>query len=253
GKTDKNFPDHFIFLKPKDVVSGDFYWGKESNNNLLIAASDCTGHGVSGALMSMLGISYLNDIIKHTPYNSTSSLKPSAILEKLRERVIKDLGQKETKPNKYDIRAHDGMDMALISIDLRYYKHPINNKVPIQYAGAKNPLYIVPPPSSNKDLKVIKPTPQTVGITYFEQKPFQNNELEIEKGSMLYIFTDGFPDQLGGKKYRKYKYSNFRKLLQNIAHLSIDQQKQALNREYKEWKGDCPQVDDICIVGVRVD
>lgn len=221
--------EHFILLKPKDIVSGDFYWLHEKNNFFYVAAVDCTGHGVPGALMSMLGISFLNNI------NSvTENLSPNKILNLLRTKVVKEL--KQTNKG-WSFR--DGMDISLARINL--------NTNELEWSGANNPLWIV----SNGLLKEMKA--DRFAINYTEnQKPFTNHKTSLKKGDQLYLFSDGFADQFGGPKEKKFKHRAFKELIKKISIHPIKTQKEILNTTFNDWKGNLDQIDDVCIIGIRI-
>ena len=221
-------PEHFVLFKPKDIVSGDFYWTGQKNGKSIAIAADCTGHGVPGAFMSMLGISFLNKII-----NEKGITQPDEILNRLRENVIRSLHQ--TKGD--EIR--DGMDIAVLSIDFENKK--------LQYAGANNPLYYT---TDNKEIKVIKADKMPIAL-YEIMGDYKMHELDIEPGSSYYIFSDGYPDQFGGPKEKKFMYKRFRELLLENSDKNMDKQKDILNETIKSWKGKIPQVDDIVVLGLR--
>lgn len=227
-KLSENMPPHFILFKPKDIVSGDFYWSYEKDDCLYIAAADCTGHGVPGALMSMLGISFLNSI------NAENELlTPAEILDKLREKVTEELGQSAK-----NVSSRDGMDISLARINLKTRE--------IQWAGANNNLWIV----KNNEIVELKSDRQAINYTE-NPKPFTNHKIIAEKTDKLYLFTDGFADQFGGEKGKKLKYKPFKKLLLSISKLSPDEQKNTLEKFFAEWKGSLEQVDDVCIIGIQ--
>jgi serine phosphatase RsbU (regulator of sigma subunit) len=239
-----HLPEHFIFFKPKDIVSGDFYWVLEKQDYLYIAVADSTGHGVPGAFMSMLGMSFLNEINSHEKL-----LTPAEILNELRRKVIKELRQtgKEGE-NK------DGMDISLIRINLK-------NNTQLMWAGANNPLYHIKKLDGKqtiKDvqikthyLKVISADKQAIGYGY-NMKPFTNHEITIEKKDILVLFTDGFADQFGGPHGKKFKYKPFKKLLLDIKDQPMSKQKTKLETTLNNWQADNEQVDDICVVGLRI-
>ncbi len=225
-----SFPPHFIYFQPKDIVSGDFYWTHKNEDYIYIAVADCTGHGVPGAFMSMLGISFLNDITSTGEYVS-----PAQILDELRMRVIKELNQTGK-----DDGSKDGMDISLIRLDRK------TNQV--EWAGANNPLYVV----KEGELERYKSDRQPIGYTY-KPEPFTNREIQLEPGeNMLYLFSDGYADQFGGEKGKKFKYNQFIKLLKRVEKLPMDEQKLVLHQTILDWRGDFEQIDDICIIGVRV-
>ncbi len=225
----KNLPDHFVFFQPKDVVSGDFYWSKIVDGYCYFASVDCTGHGVPGGFMSVLGISLLNDILF-----DHYLLTPAEILDKLDQRVIEELDQSDKEGS-----SKDGMDISLSRINLKTLE--------LVWSGAHNPLYIF----RNGELIELKPNKQPIG--YYEYgKPFDNKNLQLQKGDMIYSSTDGYPDQFGGVKGKKLKSSGFKNLLSKIQLLSTKEQKKYLERHFMEWKGENEQVDDACVIGMRI-
>ena len=225
----KEMPEHFVLFKPKDIVSGDFYWVKKIRNFLIIAAVDCTGHGVPGAFMSMLGTSFLNETVSKAKFD-----KANEILERLRKMVKVSL-----KQTGKDIEQKDGMDMALCILDL-------DNKE-MQYAGAYNPLYLI----RDGELIEYKADRQPVAIHYVE-KEFTNHVIRLQEGDAIYIFSDGFYDQLGGELNKKFLSKNFKSLLLEINKESMDQQKDLLEKTLREWMKNMEQIDDILVMGIRV-
>lgn len=223
------FPPHFILFKPKDIVSGDFYWALEKKGFLYITAADCTGHGVPGAFMSMLGISFLNEI-----NSGEKLLTPAEVLDELRSRVIKELGQTGKEGE-----SKDGMDMSLVRI------HP--DRRTIDWAGANNPLYLL----NNNEIIEIKANRQPVGYSD-SLNPFENHTLNIDPNTILYLFSDGYIDQFGGERGKKYKSKNFKQLLKRIKEKSMEEQKSQLDIAFEDWRGDIEQIDDVCVIGVRV-
>ncbi len=247
--------DYFILFKPRDIVSGDFYWMTKIENSFIIAAADCTGHGVPGAFMSMLGVAFLNEII-----TKDKTMQANEILEKLRERVIKSLHQ-TGKANE----SKDGMDIALCIINTK-------NET-LQFAGAYNPLFLIMNKTSenerinelnknprtkihkfldNKKLVEIKGDRMPIGIYTIKEKMFQNNILKYKKGDTIYIFSDGYIDQFGGSKGRKLKSGKFREILMSIQDKQMQEQKKFLVNYYNEWKNKIDQLDDILIIGLRL-
>ena len=227
--TQKALPEHFILFRPRDIVSGDFYWLSQQENKIVIAAADCTGHGVPGAFMSMLGVSFLNEIV-----NKEEVVQANLILNELRSNVKSTLSQTGAEGE-----AKDGMDIALVIIDLE--------KNSIQYAGAYNPLYLY----RNGELMETKADKMPIGIYVKERETFTNHEIEIEKGDTFYIFSDGYVDQFGGPDRRKFMSKPFKRLLADMQKLPMAEQKEVLNQTIDEWRGDLPQVDDIILIGVR--
>jgi len=222
-------PQSFVLFKPRDIVSGDFYWVGQKQGIIAVAAADCTGHGVPGAFMSMLGISFLNDIVGKCIPN------PNTILNRLREMVMKTLHQTgEHSEHK------DGMDISLCVID---YKESM-----LQYSGALNPLYLF----RNGELIEIKGDRMPIGIAGIEEKSFTNNRIPLKKEDIFYIFSDGFPDQFGGPNERKYRYKQFKQLLFRIHKKDMHIQRRLLENEFNRWKGDLEQIDDVVVLGIRI-
>ncbi len=221
----------FVLFKPKDIVSGDFYWvGRSGNNKLVVIAADCTGHGVPGAFMSMLGISFLNKIV-----NEKGISKPHSILNRLRENVIRSLHQKGSENE-----AKDGMDIALCTID--------RTKMKLEFAGANNPLYLI----RNNEAFITKGDKMPIAI-FDDMSSFSTNEIDIQIGDAVYIFSDGFADQFGGPRGKKFKYKPFRELLISISQKPMSEQKEILNQTITDWMGDkYEQVDDILVIGFRI-
>ena len=225
-----NLGEHFILFKPKDVVSGDFYWATRVNEYLIVTVADCTGHGVPGAFMSMLGISFLNEIV-----GKKEVVKASEILDQLRKSVIDALQQKwQTGEQK------DGMDMALVVINTQTAQ--------LQYAGAHNSLYIV---AKGKELQEIKPDNQTVAIN-IEMKSFTNHEVGLNKGDCIYLATDGYHDQFGGPNNKKFKGKQLKELLLSIVEKPMNEQREVLDSTFEQWRGNGEQIDDVTIIGLRV-
>jgi ligand-binding sensor domain-containing protein/serine phosphatase RsbU (regulator of sigma subunit) len=227
----KIVPEHFVLFKPKDIVSGDFYWVGEKNEKVIIVAADCTGHGVPGAFMSMLGISFLNKIV-----NEKGIVDPDIILNKLRENVIRALKQEASA----EFEPNDGMDMAICTIDYKNLK--------LQFAGSNNPLYFI---KNNEEMEVIKGDKMPVAL-YDSMDDFKVHELDIKKGDIFYIFSDGYADQFGGPRKRKFMYKPFRKLLKEISNKEMNEQKDILDKKIEKWRGEMQQVDDIIVFGLRI-
>jgi serine phosphatase RsbU (regulator of sigma subunit) len=221
-------PNSFVYYKPRDIVSGDFYWFKEIDGKLLLSAVDCTGHGVPGALMSMIGFSKLNEI------SHKNNADPGYILEKLDEGVREALSTK-----RYNHESKDGMDMALCSFDLK------NKKV--QYSGAFRPLIKI----NGENIEETKGNRYPIGGgSSYIKNGFTTHEFDINKGDCFYMFSDGFPDQFGGPKDKKFMNKKFKALLQEIQSLSPKEQIFRLDTELGNWRGETDQVDDILVIGV---
>ena len=221
--------EHFLINKPKNIVSGDYYWVYRENDFLIVAVADCTGHGVPGALLSMLGVSFLKEIVNNTAY-----YKANHILEELRYKVITALHQSGV-----EVERKDGMDIALSVFDLETMK--------VQFAGAYNPLYLI----RKKELTIFKADRMPIGIHAKSDKAFTNNELDFKEGDTFYMFSDGYIDQFGGKNNRKFLTSNFQSLLLQIQEFDLKTQKNFLITTFENWKGETEQLDDVLIVGLR--
>jgi serine phosphatase RsbU (regulator of sigma subunit) len=264
----KYLEDSFILYIPKDIVAGDFYWmdsvelENKDSEYILFAACDCTGHGVPGALVSVVCSNALNRAVRE--YNI---IQPSLILDKVSELVVQDFSKDENE------EVQDGMDASLCSLNVKTGK--------LEWAGANNALWIVasPQPSpkgreqgipnSNDSISnlesaekyplrgdlegliEVKPDKQPIGKSD-NKKPFTNHSIQLQKGDTIYMFTDGYADQFGGEKGKKYSKKAFRELVLSIAHLPLQQQREALYKAHLQWRGNKEQVDDICIIGVRV-
>jgi len=228
------FPESFIFYKPKDIVAGDFYWWINEGSRCYLAAADCTGHGVPGAMVSVACANVLNKSVKELGLS-----KPADILDKTTELVIEAFSINE-KEQSY---IKDGMDIALCAIEKLD-----DGKVSIEFSGANNPLWII---RGNGTFEEIQADRQPIG--YFEyQKPFTNTNVLLEKGDTFYIFSDGYADQFGGHKNKKYKSTNFKKKLMSIQASSLSEQQITLEKEFDQWKGEFEQTDDVCLIGVRI-
>jgi len=224
-------PKSFIFFQPKDVVSGDFYWVyKSAKNEIFIAVADCTGHGVPGAFMSMIGNSLLNEIIIEKKTEN-----PAEVLNSLREQIIKSL-----KQNDEVSETKDGMDMSLC-------KYNPKTKA-VEFAGAYNSLIHV----SEDELVTIKGDSQPVSVHYAKSKSFTKKEIKVKKGDMLYLSSDGFQDQFGGLKDKKYMALKFKSFLKKISVNTSQEQLSLLKDEFNSWKGDSEQIDDVCVMGIRI-
>ncbi len=224
---------HFILFKPKDIVSGDFYWMLEKQGHLYMAAADCTGHGVPGAFLTMLGTSFLNEI-----NSSEQLLKPADILGTLRDRIVKELSQTGATGD-----SKDGMDISLIRLNL--------TDLSIEWAGANNPLYILR--KGEPEIEIIKGDAQPIGYSK-KPVPFVNHALPLEKGDTFYLFSDGLPDQFGGPNNKKFGYKRLRKLLIENCSLSMEEQEVLITNTFDTWldEGRDKQIDDVCVIGVRV-
>lgn len=222
-------PEHFLLYQPKDIVSGDFYWSYVNDDFWYLAVADCTGHGVPGAMLTMLGNAYLNELCA-----KGSNPEPAELLDLLKEKITKELSQKGEQGG-----SKDGMDISLVKINLH------SNRA--SWAGANNPLYLI----RGHHIEEIKADKQPIG--YSEKvKPFSNHQFEFQKGDQIYLFSDGFADQFGGEKGKKFKYSNFKKLLLDSCQLAPKDQEYKLRTTFESWKGDLEQLDDICVIGLKL-
>ena len=231
---DENLNEYFVFFKPKDVVSGDFYWaGNLNNGNFALCCADSTGHGVPGAIMSILNISSLEKSIE-------IETEPHHILYKTRETIIKRLKKDGSAEG-----GKDGMDCTLLSLN--------PEKTQLTYAAAYNPVFIIRK-NETGEAEIIeqKPDKMPVGKHDKDQQPFTLHAYNLQKGDVIYTLTDGMPDQFGGDKGKKYMIANLKQLLLNIASLPMEEQHIRIAQEFIQWKGELEQVDDVCVVGVRV-
>ncbi len=226
-------PSHFAFFKPRDVVSGDFYWSHISKDFYYISVVDCTGHGVPGAVMSMLALSLIREVMTHGEEPT-----PAAILNQLRSNLISELGH-GNEGTEHSIR--EGMDMSLIRIK--------KDGSETMYAGANNPIYVCNP----DNLTIYKADKQSVSY-HRKLQPYIDQTVATQSGDMIYLFSDGFPDQFGGKRNKKFGYKQFRDLLQTHCDKSPDEQKDVLEHVFNDWieVGSDEQIDDVCLLGVRV-
>ena len=217
--------ESFIYYKPKDIVAGDFYWLQERNNKVLFAVADCTGHGVPGAMISVVCNNALNRSVRE--YGVT---EPGKILDKTRE-IVKEEFEKSGK------EVNDGMDIALCSLE--------GNQ--LEYAGARIPIWII----RDGEIIEIKGDRQPIG-KYGSQKPYITHTFNLQEGDLIYIFSDGFVDQFGGEKGKKFKKQPFRDLLLSVQENNMYDQKTMIYKTFEDWKGDLEQIDDICVIGVRI-
>ena len=217
--------ESFILYKPKDVVAGDFYWMEQKDGKVLFAAADCTGHGVPGAMVSVVCNNGLNRSVREHGLTI-----PGEILDKTREIVVK-----EFKKSEEDVK--DGMDIALCSIE----------GMKLQYAGAYNPLWII----RNGEVIETKANKQPIG-QFENPEPYTTHSFDLEKGDAIYIFSDGYVDQFGGERGKKFKAKAFRELLLSIQDKTMEEQNTLIDETFETWKGDLEQIDDVCVIGVRV-
>ena len=244
--------EHFILFKPKNIVSGDFFWTTKIDNYLIVTVADCTGHGVPGAFMSMLGISFLNEIVRRKEIKQADH-----VLNELRAGVITALQQSGKSDEQ-----KDGMDISFLVINTETNE--------CQWAGANNPLYIVKSGKlkvkseendaiklyeldklSNFQLYEVKPDKMPIAI-YGRMDKFTNHHIQLQKGDQIYLFSDGFADQFGGPKSKKFMYKSFKELLFANRQKPMNEQQTILNETFLEWKGDNEQVDDVTVVGIKI-
>jgi serine phosphatase RsbU (regulator of sigma subunit) len=231
---DKHIPNNFILYKPKDIVAGDFYWAEEIGNLIFIAAADSTGHGVPGAMVSVVCSNALNRAVKEFDLIDTGK-----ILDKTRELVVETFA-------KSNAEVKDGMDISLLCIDKQ------NSK--IYWSGANNPLWYICSANENDshtELVEVKADKQPIGKTD-NPKPFTTQQLEYKENTTFYLFTDGLADQFGGPKGKKFKYKQFEELLISINEKAMQEQSNIINEKFKSWKGELEQVDDVCVIGVKI-
>ena len=235
----KQVPSSFVYFQPKDIVSGDFYWitelsttkiDEENEKLVVFCAADCTGHGVPGAFMSLIGIKILNQSIKEKSVNS-----PAEALDFVNAQVFETVNKHSDESNV----VRDGMDAALFAVNF--------NKLTLSFAGANNPIWIV----RNKELIEIKGDKQPIG-SYINQNNFTNIEFQLQKDDVIYASTDGYADQFGGLEGKKMKTKILKEKLVECAELPIDDQKEFLKTFFNQWKGNLEQLDDVCVLGVKI-
>jgi len=239
-------PDHFILFRPKDVISGDFYWVQDLGRFKVAIVSDCTGHGVPGAMMSMLGITLLNE-----HFRTFGVGEPDAILGHLKDKVKEILAQEGSEDDQ-----KDGMDMAIVLINQERHE--------LHFAGANRPLFLfrkkeegeisnLVPSFENDDyeLFIFKGDRQPIGA-HWEEKAFTRHSVKLQEGDSLYMFTDGFVDQYGGENRKKFKIQQFRELLLSIQTEPMERQKLLIEEAFEKWCGNNEQIDDVCVLGLRV-
>lgn len=231
---DRLFPESFLLFKPKDIVSGDFYWFTKLDNKIIVAAADCTGHGIPGAFMSVLGISLLNQIVIEEKNTDVSF-----ILQRLDHKIKKAFGYSSefTESEKY----HDGMDIALCCIDTE--KHSFS------FAGAFRPLYHI----SGTELTRLEGSRYPIGGLNLEaSRDYEKKVMSFKTGDKLYLFTDGYADQFGGRLNKKFMAANFRNTLLKTSRFSMSTQRMELERYFNEWKNNAEQTDDVLILGIQL-
>lgn len=228
------FKECFVLFEPKDIISGDFYWVTSRNEKIIYATGDCTGHGVPGGFMSMLGVSLLNEII-----NEHDLTEPALILSRLRKKVITALRQKGLSGEQ-----QDGMDMTICVIDKTIKT--------LQYAAANHSFYIIRKSNENYELLEFSGDKQPVGIFGKELKPFKQHTIQLNENDTIYTFTDGFADQFGGPKGKKFKYKQLKQVLLSIQQKPLIEQEIHLNNVFNNWKNNLEQIDDVTLIGIRI-
>jgi len=223
----KYLPESFVLYKPKDIVAGDFYWMERAGDNILIAAADCTGHGVPGALVSVVCSNALNRTVKE--FHIT---QPGKILDKVRELVLETFEKSESN-------VQDGMDISLCCLNTKTNE--------MQWSGAYNSLWYI----QNGEMKELPADKQPIGKVDKPQA-FNTYNLNLQKDDTLYLFTDGYADQFGGPKGKKFKYKQFQEVLTENAGKTMEEQMKTLDEVLNEWKGTLEQVDDILVIGIKV-
>lgn len=226
----QNLPEYFVMYKPKDIVAGDFYWAAPVHDGFIYITADCTGHGVPGAFMSLLNISKLNEAV-----NQKRITRPDRVLNEVKTKIIQALN-----PEGNVEESKDGMDAIICNLDVKNMK--------LRYAAANNSFCIV----RNSDILVCKADKMPVGKFHDDRAQFTYNEIDLQSGDMIYTYTDGFEDQFGGEKGKKFKHKQLQELMLQVAKLPIPEQKQAFEQAFENWKGDLEQVDDVLLIGVRV-
>jgi serine phosphatase RsbU (regulator of sigma subunit) len=224
------FPDSFIYQRPKDIVSGDFYWARRVNGKVLFSVADCTGHGVPGAFMSLIGLEFFRQIVVEKEI-----LQPASILNEMNRYFDIVFGNLE------ELSLKDGIDLAFCAYDFRNHT--------LEYAGAFNPIYIL----RNHEIIEVKGDRIIVGPDYgVNRGSFTNTVIPLEREDLIYMFSDGYPDQFGGPEGKKFKYRRFRHLLMSIHQLPMQEQKRRLEENINEWMGvNHDQIDDQLVIGIR--
>lgn len=230
------FPESFILYRPKDIVAGDFYWFAEKEGKFVVAACDCTGHGVPGAFMSLISYSLLNEVLLEKHFDN-----PASALDTMKKGIIKSLGQTGQEGEQ-----KDGMDMSLITLEVKLQGNKPANI--LSFAGANNPIYLI----RKGGLIELTADKMPIGIYLGMEKPFTNKEMILEPGDTIYLFSDGYADQFGGKQGKKFTKKRYKELLLSIQHESMSRQKDILERTMDEWLGEQQQIDDVLVMGIRI-
>jgi serine phosphatase RsbU (regulator of sigma subunit) len=240
-KIERILDEHFIFFKPKDIVSGDFYWAEQYGDYSIVVVADCTGHGVPGAFVSVMGISFLSEIFLSSKANN-DEIDSAMFLNKLKEKLVQSVAITES-----DQEAFDGMDISVCMIDRR-------NKI-IKYSGALLSIIHVQNISNTDEqikLNLIKPELHPISMKDFGKHTYKTIRINYNSGDMLYMMSDGYADQFGGAEGRKFLTVNLKTLLLSIANESMENQKSTIEEIFDRWKGDLEQVDDITLMGIRL-
>ncbi|MGD0340839.1 MAG: SpoIIE family protein phosphatase [Bacteroidales bacterium] len=224
------FRDNFVLFLPRDIVSGDFYYVLRNSSFVCVAAGDCTGHGVPGALLSILGISFLNDILQ-----LRSGLKANRVLNMMREKIMKALRQTGDKAE-----TKDSIDIGLVIIDC--------NSGAVQFSGANRPLIRV----RNGEITEFKPDKMTIGLAPLKEHSFTNQQIDTLPGDTFYLFSDGYSDQFGELTDKKFKHKHLKAVINSVAGLPMVKQKEILESTFYEWKGHTQQIDDILVLGFQL-
>lgn len=228
------FKEAFVLFEPKDIISGDFFWVTTRNEKIIFATGDCTGHGVPGGFMSMLGVSLLNEII-----NEHDLTEPALILSRLRKKVITALRQKGLSGEQ-----QDGMDMTVCVID--------KQEMTLHYAAANHVFYVIRKKDSNYTLEEHRGDKQPVGIFGKDLKPFKQYLVQLNTDDVVYTFTDGYADQFGGPKGKKFKYTQLKETLLSVQSIPLEEQETIMKQKFMNWKGNLEQVDDVCLIGIKI-
>ena len=218
----------FVYFNPKDIVSGDFYWIEKVGTSIYFAAADCTGHGVPGAMVSVVCANALSKALLEEKYSDTGKL-----LDRTRYLVVESFSGSDGEVN-------DGMDISLCRLD----------GLTMQWSGANNPLWIIRKDST--EVEEFKADKQPIGRSD-KSNPFKTHIIQLNKGDSIYLFTDGYADQFGGEKGKKFMYKPLKEFLLKISIMSMDEQKELIADQFSNWKGNLEQVDDVCLIGVKID
>ena len=224
------FPQSFIFYRPKDVVSGDFYWMKQKGSRLAVVAADCTGHGVPGAFMSIMGINFLNQVF------AQGIPEANKAMNRLREFVMKALHQ-----NGRENEQKDGMDMSLCIFDL--------DTKNMEFCGANSHVIYM----KQDQLYVLKGNRMPIGVSPIEEESFKSHKIPFSEIDKLYLFSDGYPDQFGGYNYKKLKFKGFKQILQDASAMDFDNQKTYMENEFRSWQRYYDQIDDVLVIGIGLE